>query len=38
MGSEEKVYEVVNGERDIGEELALILGSFFHVEPSLFCN
>ena len=38
MGSEEKVYEVVNGERDIGKELALILGSFFHVEPSLFCN
>ena len=38
MGSEEKVYEVVNGDRDIGKELALILGSFFHVEASLFCN
>lgn len=38
MGSEKRVYEVVNGDRDIGKELALILGSFFHVEPSLFCN
>ncbi|XZN91711.1 MAG: helix-turn-helix domain-containing protein [Microcoleus sp.] len=38
MGSEKRVSEVVNGDRDIGKELALILGSFFHVEPSLFCN
>ncbi|MFM9268062.1 type II toxin-antitoxin system HigA family antitoxin [Tychonema sp. BBK16] len=38
MGSEKRVFEVVNGEGDIGKELALILGSFFHVEPSLFCN
>lgn len=38
MGSEKRVSEVVNGDRDIGKELAFILGSFFHVEPSLFCN
>jgi HTH-type transcriptional regulator / antitoxin HigA len=38
IGSEKRVYEVVNGERSIGKELALILGSFFHVEPSLFCS
>jgi HTH-type transcriptional regulator / antitoxin HigA len=38
IGSETRVYEVVNGEGDIGKELALILGSFFHVEPSLFCS
>ena len=38
MGSETRVSEVVNGEGDIGKELALILGSYFHVEPSLFCN
>ncbi len=38
MGSEKRVSEVVNGEGDIGKELALILGSFFHVEPSLFGN
>ncbi|MEG4806882.1 hypothetical protein QUA82_07445 [Microcoleus sp. F8-D3] len=38
IGTEKRVSEVVNGDRDIGEELALILGSFFHVEPSLFCN
>ena len=37
MGSEKVVDEVING-GDIGKELALILGSFFHVEPSLFCN
>ena len=38
IGSEKRVYELVNGEGDIGKELALILGSFFHVEPSLFGN
>ncbi|TAF58609.1 MAG: transcriptional regulator, partial [Oscillatoriales cyanobacterium] len=38
MGSEKRVSEVVNGDRDISKELAFILGSFFHVEPSLFCN
>lgn len=38
MGSEKRVSEVVNGDRDIDKELALILGSFFHVEPSLFGN
>ena len=38
IGSEKRVYELVNGERDISKEQALILGSFFHVEPSLFCN
>ena len=38
MGSETRVSEVVNGDRDISKELALILGSFFHVEPSLFCH
>lgn len=37
MGSKKVVDEVING-GDIGKELALILGSFFHVEPSLFCN
>jgi HTH-type transcriptional regulator / antitoxin HigA len=38
IGSETRVFEVVNGDRDIAKELALILGNFFHVEPSLFCN
>jgi len=38
IGSEKRVYEVVNGEGDIGKELALIMGSFFQVEPSLFGN
>ncbi|HLO52392.1 MAG TPA: transcriptional regulator [Kamptonema sp.] len=38
IGSEEGVYELVNGQRDISKEQALILGSFFYVEPSLFTN
>ena len=38
IGSEERVYELVNGQRDISKEQALILGSFFYVEPSLFTN
>ncbi|MEG4284729.1 transcriptional regulator [Microcoleus sp. A006_D1] len=38
VGSEEGVYALVNGEREIGKEQAVILGSFFYVEPSLFAN
>jgi HTH-type transcriptional regulator/antitoxin HigA len=38
IGSEEGVYALVNGERDISKEQAVILGSFFYVEPSLFTN
>ena len=38
VGDEAGVYELVNGQRDISKEQALILGSFFHVEPSLFTN
>lgn len=38
VGSEEGVYGLVNGERDISKEQAVILGSFFYVEPSLFTN
>jgi len=38
VGSEEGVYGLVNGERDISKEQAVILGSFFYVEPSLFAN
>ncbi|MCU0544036.1 MAG: transcriptional regulator [Oscillatoriaceae cyanobacterium Prado104] len=38
IGSETVVDEVIKGQRSIGKELALILGSFFHVEPSLFSN
>ena len=38
IGSEEGVYALVNGERDISKEQAVILGSFFYVEPSLFAN
>lgn len=38
VGSEEEVYGLVNGERDISKEQAVILGSFFYVEPSLFAN
>jgi len=38
VGSEEGVYELVNGDRDISKEQAVILGSFFYVEPSLFTN
>ncbi|MEG5136688.1 MULTISPECIES: helix-turn-helix domain-containing protein [unclassified Microcoleus] len=38
IGSEEGVYGLVNGERDISKEQAVILGSFFYVEPSLFAN
>jgi HTH-type transcriptional regulator / antitoxin HigA len=38
IGSEKRVHELINCDRDIGKELALILGSFFHVEPSLFCS
>lgn len=38
VGTEEGVYELVNGQREIGKEQAVILGSFFYVEPSLFAN
>lgn len=38
IGSEKAVYELINRKRDISKELAVILGIFFHVEPSLFCN
>jgi len=38
VGSEKGVYGLVNGERDISKEQAVILGSFFYVEPSLFTN
>jgi HTH-type transcriptional regulator / antitoxin HigA len=38
IGSEKVVNEVIKGQQSIGKELALILGSFFHVEPSLFSN
>lgn len=38
IGSEEGVYELVNGQGDISKEQALVLGSFFYVEPSLFTN
>ncbi|MEG4988604.1 transcriptional regulator [Microcoleus sp. BR0-C5] len=38
VGSEEGVYALVNGEREIGKEQAVILGSFFYVEPSLFAH
>ena len=36
IGDEAGVYELVDGQRDISKEQAFILGSFFHVEPSLF--
>ena len=38
IGSEEGVYQLVNGEGYFSKEQALILGSLFHVEPSLFTN
>ncbi len=38
IGDEAGVYELVNGQGDISKEQALILGSFFYVEPSLFTN
>jgi HTH-type transcriptional regulator / antitoxin HigA len=38
IGSEKVVNEVIKGRRSIGKKLALILGCFFHVEPSLFSN
>lgn len=38
VGSEEGVYGLVNGDRDLSKEQAVILGSFFYVEPSLFTN
>ena len=38
IGSEEGVYQLVNSEGSFSKEQALILGSLFHVEPSLFTN
>lgn len=36
--NEQKVYEVLRGERGISDELAIRLGRLFDVEPELFAN
>ncbi|MDY6802655.1 MAG: transcriptional regulator [Cyanobacteriota bacterium] len=36
VGSEDVAFELVNGEVEISEELAKILGNFFKVDSSLF--
>ena len=36
MGAKKLVYDLINGETNISTEQALILGKFFHVDPTVF--
>ncbi|WP_413198974.1 helix-turn-helix domain-containing protein [Nostoc piscinale] len=38
LGSSEIVTRLLDGEQEITEEQAKVLGQFFHVEPELFCS
>ncbi|MBD2453451.1 transcriptional regulator [Nostoc sp. FACHB-87] len=38
LGSSEIVTKLLDGEQEITEEQAKVLGQFFHVEPELFCS
>jgi len=38
LGSREVVYQVMSGKQEITQEMAKVLGNFFHVDSSLFEN